>query len=83
MGERRTRRVPAWRSRWTRFGVVGVLVFLVKGLLWLIVPALFWLRQQSAGGPPGPPVGEAQSAAAGVSSPSFRGGIRGRPPQCS
>jgi hypothetical protein len=45
MGERRTRRVPAWRSRWTRFGVVGVLFFLVKGLLWLIVPALFWLRQ--------------------------------------
>jgi len=24
---------------------VGVRVFLVKGLLWLIVPALFWLRQ--------------------------------------
>jgi hypothetical protein len=36
---------PALCSRWTRLGLAGMLFFLVKGLLWLIVPALFWVRQ--------------------------------------
>ena len=33
---------PRRRARWARLGVAGFLFFLVKGLLWLIVPALFW-----------------------------------------
>lgn len=31
------------RSGWARLGLAGFLFFLVKGLLWLIVPAVLWL----------------------------------------
>lgn len=31
------------RSRWARLGLAGFLFFLVKGLLWLVVPAVLWL----------------------------------------
>lgn len=34
---------PRRRSRWARFGIVGFLFFLLKGLLWLVVPAVLWL----------------------------------------
>jgi hypothetical protein len=30
-------------SRWARPGLFGFLFFLIKGLLWLIVPAVLWL----------------------------------------
>ena len=33
---------PQRRSRWTRLGLAGFLFFLLKGLLWLLVPALLW-----------------------------------------
>jgi hypothetical protein len=33
------------RSRWRRFGVLGGLFFLVKGLLWLLLPALMMAWQ--------------------------------------
>jgi hypothetical protein len=31
---------PRWRRWLARFGVAGVLFFLVKGILWLTVPGL-------------------------------------------
>jgi hypothetical protein len=31
---------PRQRSRWARLGLAGFLFFLLKGLLWLLVPAL-------------------------------------------
>jgi hypothetical protein len=31
-------------SRWARLGLAGGAFFLVKGLLWLLVPLLVWLR---------------------------------------
>ena len=34
---------PRGRSRWARLGRVGFLFFLIKGLLWLLVPATFWI----------------------------------------
>jgi len=34
---------PRRRSRWARFGLVGFLFFLLKGLLWLLVPAALWI----------------------------------------
>jgi hypothetical protein len=30
------------RSPWARLGLAGFLFFLLKGLLWLLVPALLW-----------------------------------------
>ena len=36
--------MSALRSRWARLGLAGGVLFLVKGLLWLIVPLLLWLR---------------------------------------
>lgn len=36
--------MSALRSRWARLGLVGSVFFLVKGLLWLIVPLMLWLR---------------------------------------
>ena len=36
--------MSARRSRWGRLGVAGGVLFLVKGLLWLIVPLVLWLR---------------------------------------
>lgn len=36
--------MSALHSRWARFGLVGGVFFLVKGLLWLIVPLMLWLR---------------------------------------
>jgi hypothetical protein len=32
------------RSRWARLGLAGFLFFLIKGLLWLLLPAALWLR---------------------------------------
>jgi hypothetical protein len=41
MSETRKTEKPSTFARWfKRFGVVGFLFFLVKGLLWLIIPAL-------------------------------------------
>lgn len=34
---------PRRRSPWAQLGFAGFLFFLVKGLLWLIVPAALWL----------------------------------------
>jgi len=39
----RPSRPPVRRSRWARLGLAGFLFFLVKGLLWLLVPAALWL----------------------------------------
>lgn len=36
--------MTALRSRWGRIGFAGGVFFLVKGLLWLIVPLVLWLR---------------------------------------
>ncbi len=36
--------MSALRSRWARLGLAGGAFFLLKGLLWLIVPLLLWLR---------------------------------------
>ena len=36
--------MSALRSRWGRVGLVGGALFLVKGLLWLIVPLILWFR---------------------------------------
>lgn len=33
-------RDTTWKTWFKRFGVAGFLFFLIKGLLWLIVPAL-------------------------------------------
>ncbi len=30
---------PAWRALLTRFGFLGFMFFLIKGLLWLAIPA--------------------------------------------
>ena len=30
------------RSPWARLGFAGFLFFLLKGLLWLLVPAVLW-----------------------------------------
>jgi len=35
--------VPRRRSPWARLGLAGFLFFLIKGLLWLILPAALWL----------------------------------------
>jgi hypothetical protein len=32
------------RSRWGRLGLAGGAFFLIKGLLWLLVPLVLWLR---------------------------------------
>ncbi len=34
---------PRRRASWTRLGQVGFLFFLLKGLLWLLVPAALWI----------------------------------------
>lgn len=34
---------PRRRSPWARLGLAGFLFFLIKGLLWLILPAALWL----------------------------------------
>jgi hypothetical protein len=31
-------------ARWARIGLAGSAFFLIKGLLWLIVPLILWLR---------------------------------------
>ena len=36
--------MSALRSRLGRLGLAGGIFFLVKGLLWLIVPLMLWLR---------------------------------------
>jgi len=32
------------RLRWARLGLAGGVFFLVKGLVWLVVPLVLWLR---------------------------------------
>ena len=36
--------MSALRTRWGRLGLAGGAFFLLKGLLWLIVPWILWLR---------------------------------------
>lgn len=36
------------RKLWRRFGLAGVLFFLFKGLLWILVPTMLWLESCSA-----------------------------------
>jgi hypothetical protein len=36
---------PRGRDRLARFGAVGFLFFLVKGLLWLALPVVVYLQQ--------------------------------------
>jgi hypothetical protein len=36
--------MSALGSRWAKLGLAGGLFFLVKGLLWLLVPLVLWLR---------------------------------------
>lgn len=40
-------RARAWPAWWKRLGAVGALFFLVKGLLWLSLPALLALTECS------------------------------------
>jgi len=32
------------RSRWAKLGLAGFLFFLAKGLLWLLLAAVVWIR---------------------------------------
>lgn len=34
---------PRRRTSWGRLGLAGFLFFLIKGLLWLVLPALLWI----------------------------------------
>lgn len=34
---------PRRRSHWARLGLAGFLFFLIKGLLWLLVPVVLWI----------------------------------------
>ena len=34
---------PRRRSSWARLGRISFLFFLLKGLLWLLVPAALWI----------------------------------------
>ena len=36
--------MPVTASRWAKLGIAGAAFFLIKGLLWLIVPLVLWLR---------------------------------------
>ncbi|UCF67251.1 MAG: hypothetical protein JSV80_15965 [Acidobacteriota bacterium] len=44
MTARTPERLPARTAGWLRrAGAVGLLFFLLKGMLWLLVPAAYWL----------------------------------------